>query len=292
MSKHSALGRGFDALMPTDIKSPLLAGDEERVQKLSISAILPNPDQPRKEFDLNALDELSVSIKQFGILQPIIVAPGKTVNEYIIVAGERRWRAAKLAGLKEVPAIVRTTKELEQLEIAIVENIQRVDLSPLETAASIQRLHELFNISYEQIAKKLGKAESTVSNIVRLLQLPNDAVDALAKNVISEGHARSILALKALPEKQKELLKLTKKNNWSVRQAERFVVATKADSASSEAAVTRARTSTPQTDELSRLWQRPISVVHTAKGGRVQIGFADQADLAILVDVLKSIKQK
>src|SRR6185437_1445170 len=136
---------------------------------------------------------------------PLVVTALKD-DTYQIIAGERRWRAAKIARLKTLPAIVRTLKELEQLEIALVENVQRVDLQPVEQAVSIERLHQQFSLPYESIAKRLGKAPSTVANIVRLLQLPPAALESLSLGRISEGHARAILALKDFPEKQVALL--------------------------------------------------------------------------------------
>lgn len=287
-AKHSVLGRGFDALMPTGMNTNLLSSDDERVQKLLITMVEPNPDQPRRTFDEEALKQLAESITQHGILQPLIVTRVAS-DKYQIVAGERRWRASKLAGLKELPVIVRTTEQLEQLEIALVENIQRVDLAPLETAASIQRLHDIFSVSYEQIAKRLGKAESTVNNIVRLLQLPEEAISALRDGKITEGHARSILALKALPEKQKELLDLIIKNNWSVRQAEQFVVATKAGIKSTKAAEKKTVPQNPATVALSKKWQRPVSIKRTAKGGRVEIGFSNDNDLDRLLGLLDKV---
>src|SRR6266568_3667165 len=188
------LGRGFDALIPQDFDKSLLADDQGRIKKLDVTDIEANPDQPRQHFDKEALEQLAASIKTYGILQPLVVTPrGKN---YSIVAGERRWRAGRLAGLKHVPVIVRTSKELEQLEIALIENVQRVDLSPLEQAVSIERLHQQFNSPYDAIAKRLGKANSTVVNIARLLQLPDDAKQALLEKKITEGHARQILALK------------------------------------------------------------------------------------------------
>lgn len=290
-NKKSALGKGFDALMPTNFDNSLLEQQGERVQKLLITSILANPDQPRRHFDEEALQQLADSIKQFGILQPLIVASTNDSNSYVIVAGERRWRAAQIAGLDKVPVIVRTSQELEQLEIALVENIQRVDLSPLETAASIQRLHELFSVSYQDIAKRLGKAESTVNNIVRLLQLPDQAIEALKSEKISEGHARSVLALKASPEKQLELLELIQERGWSVRQAEQFVVATKAGETDTKAAQVRTKVSNPATEALSKTWNRPISIKHTAKGGRLEIGFTTPEDLEKLLKFLESLKQ-
>ncbi len=291
MAKPSTgLGRGFDVLMPTDFDSSLLESEGERVQNLFITSISPNPDQPRRIFDETALNQLADSIKQYGILQPLIVSPSKENGKYVIIAGERRWRASKKAGLKKVPAIIRTAKELEQLEVALVENIQRVDLSPLEQAASIHRLHELFNLGYEEISKRLGKAISTVNNIVRLLQLPSRAQDALRDERITEGHARSILALKNFPAAQSQLQDLIEKNGWSVRQAEQFVVATKAGAENTDAAKKRTKSSTTETKELTRILSRPVSINHMAKGGRLIIRFDSDDDLEKLIELLEKLK--
>jgi ParB family transcriptional regulator, chromosome partitioning protein len=197
VKKNTGLGRGIETLLPKNFDTSFLLDESERIKKIDVSRIEANKDQPRKTFDQVAIDQLSSSIKQYGILQPLIVSPTiKDESKFIIIAGERRWLAAKKAGLKTVPAIVRTIKELERLEIAIVENVQRVDLSPLEQALSIERLHELFNMSYLSIANRLGKAENTIINIVRLLQLPEVAKKALNDRLISEGHARTLISLK------------------------------------------------------------------------------------------------
>jgi ParB family chromosome partitioning protein len=286
-NKKMALGRGFDVLMPVGLDTSLLESDGERVQNLLITAISPNPEQPRRIFESLALEQLASSISQYGILQPLIVTPAKDSDDYILIAGERRWRAAKLAGLEKVPAIIRTSQELEQLEIALVENIQRVDLSPLETAASIQRLHEIFNQSYDDIAKRLGKAPSTVNNIVRLLQLPATSTLALQQEKISEGHARTLLSLKDSPAAQEELLVLIQDRGWSVRQAEQYVVATKAGEKDSKIAQKRTKAINPETEALSKMLERPVSIKHMAKGGRLEIGFTTEEDLTALLELLK-----
>ncbi len=288
-AKKSALGKGFDVLMPKDFDTSILEKEGERVQNLFVTTIFPNPDQPRHIFDDLALEQLAESIKRYGILQPLIVSPAKEPNRYIIIAGERRWRASKIAELEKVPAIVRTAKELEQLEIALVENIQRVDLSPMEQAMSIARLHDLFNMSFDDIAKRLGKAPSTVNNIVRLLQLTPAAQEALRAEKISEGHARSILALKDSPEAAQELLMLIQRNGWSVRQAEQFVVATKAGAKDTKSAQTRTKVSSPETEALSKSLKRPIGIRHTAKGGRLEIGFSSSDDLTVLLKLLEKL---
>lgn len=284
--QKTGLGRGFGSLLPTNFDTgSFLAEEHERIQKLATSSLQPNPDQPRQHFDENALLELSESIKQFGIIQPIVATA--VGDNYMIIAGERRWRAAKLADLKQVPVIVRTSKELEQLELAIIENVQRVDLSPLEQAASIERLHEQFNSSYEAIAKRLGKAHSTVVNIVRLLQLPDDAKQALFEKRITEGHARQLLALKADAEKQAELLELIIKNDWSVRQAERFVSSHKEGVKESAQAQERVQTETPATKALGERLGTKVAVKRMAHGGRLEITFRDDEHLEKLLQGLR-----
>jgi len=221
VSSKQALGRGFEGLIPANLVVDDIATPGEHIKNIDISKIVANPDQPRKEFDKTALEELASSIKQHGVIQPIVVTPYK--DSFRIVAGERRFRASQLANMTKIPAIVRNHEELEELEIALVENVQRVDLSPIEQAVSIVRLHDQFSISFRDIAKKLGKAETTVSNIVRLLQLPDSAVDALRKNDITEGHARAILSLKTEEKSQQELLNKIITQRLSVREAEAFV---------------------------------------------------------------------
>jgi ParB family chromosome partitioning protein len=221
MSKQ-ALGKGFDGLIPIDFDLGSVVNKGEQIREIAIELIVANPDQPRKNFDEKSLEELAQSISQHGIIQPIVVS-NHLNSTYRIVAGERRWRASQIAGLKKLPVIVRNHKELEEIEIALVENIQRVDLSPLETAVSIVKLRDQFSLTPKQISKKLGKAETTVSNIIRLLQLPEQAVKAMQENRISEGHARTILALKTDEKAQLELLNKIIVQSMSVRDAERYV---------------------------------------------------------------------
>lgn len=283
--KHSkALGRGFETLIPTEFDETILLETNERVQKLLISDIVPNPQQPRRTFDKQALEELAASIKRYGVLQPIIVSPDKN-GGYILVAGERRWRASKLAGFKDVPAIVRKRKELERLEVALIENVQRVDLSALEQAVSIEHLNQQFNMTYTDIAERLGKATSTINNIVRLLKLPQDARQALSNGDITEGHARAILALKS-PDQQAELLKLIVKNHWTVRQAEQFVVSVKKGSETKQAK--RATiVETPATRKLGKHLNTRVTVHRTAKGGKLEIHYKTDEEFRALMDRFK-----
>lgn len=283
-AKKTGLGRGFDSLLPQAFDSTILAEEHERIQKLPVELLDANPDQPRQHFDKASLRELAQSIKQYGVVQPLVASPEN--QRYRIIAGERRWRAAKIAGLKQIPVIVRTSKELEQLEIAIIENVQRVDLSPLEQALSVERLHQQFNTPYEEIAKRLGKAHSTVVNTVRLLQLPTAAKEALRKQQISEGHARQILALKHSPSQQLELLKLIIANGWSVRQAERYVTSHKEGVGEAEKLHERVHTETPATKALSRRLDTPVHIKRMAHGGRLEITFRDEEHLTRLLDNL------
>ncbi|HSX08518.1 MAG TPA: ParB/RepB/Spo0J family partition protein [Candidatus Saccharimonadales bacterium] len=282
--KMVGLGRGFDALIPQDFDKSLLSDDQERIKQLSVGEVIPNPDQPRQHFDKEGLEQLAASITRYGILQPIVVTPrGK---QFSIIAGERRWRAAQLAGLSKVPAIVRSTKELEQLEIALVENVQRVDLAPLEQAVSIERLHQQFNMTYEAIAERLAKAPSTVNNIVRLLQLPEPARQALHERKITEGHARAILALKDFPEQQLELLNGIQEHAWSVRQAERFVTSVKEGYHEKQATRARMQLETPETKHISKRLGAPVQIRRTAKGGKLEITFKSDDELATIITQL------
>lgn len=282
------LGRGFDALISDDFDKSLLLTTEDRIEKIPLGQLEPNPDQPRQHFDETALQELAASIKRHGIIQPLVVTPGDK-GKYAIIAGERRWRAAALAGLKTVPAIVREHQELERLEIALIENVQRVDLSPLEQAVSIARLHEQFNLSYDAIAQRLGKASSTVNNSVRLLQLPEAARAALAAGKISEGHARAILALKGDATRQTYLLQTIIGQGWSVRQAERFVTSVKAGVKQVDKAHARSQTETPATKKLSKKLKTPVSIRRTAHGGKLELTFKNDDDLQKLLDLLNRL---
>jgi ParB family transcriptional regulator, chromosome partitioning protein len=285
MAKQTGLGRGFGTLIPQTFDPALLTDENERIHKLAVGSLSPNPEQPRTVFDETALGELAASIQQYGIVQPLVVTP--VDGGYHIIAGERRWRAAQKAGLKTVPAVVRTAKQQEKLELAILENVQRVDLSPLETAVSVERLHQQFNLSYGDIAKRLGKAETTVHNTVRLLQLPTDARRALADGQISEGHARQVLALKNAPKAQAELLRLIIQNGWSVRQAERYVTSLKAGVRETARAQERVSGDTPETERLSHRYGTKVRIHRTAHGGRVEIAFASDEQLTRLITQLE-----
>ena len=292
-AKLSGLGRGFDSLIPTDVLDETFdptAGKDEQVSELrhvKHSEITPDADQPRRHFDEEALEELAASIREHGIIQPLVVTPSK--GGYQIVAGERRWRAAGLAGLVKVPVIVRTLTQQHKLELALIENLQRRDLNPLETATAYLKLHTQFNLTYEEIGARIGgKAVSTISNILRLLQLPETAKKELVSGNISEGHARQILALSDHPEAQTELLELIVREGWSVRKAEQYVVGYKKGEriAKHAQAIKHTQSETSFTKTLSQRLSLPVKLKTTAKGGQIIISYRDEAELKALEDKL------
>ncbi len=281
------LGKDFSALIPDDMLSEALAvgASADSVTHVAIKKLSPDPQQPRKHFDEEALQELADSIKQHGIVQPLIVA--ENGSNYIIIAGERRYRAAQLANISEVPAIIRSFGEQEKLEIALIENIQRQDLTTLDLAAAYLKLHDQFNLSYEDVAKRVGKSIPTVHNIVRLLKLPAQAKKALHDGVISEGHARQVIALKT-EEDQLKLLDLIIKNHWTVRQAEQYVVGHKKANKEekSKEGMRLTKIETAETKQLAKRLNTSVSVKHMAKGGRLIIDFKDESHLEKLMNDL------
>ncbi len=217
MARRSGLGRGLDALIPQTT-----AVGSEAICEIAIDDIAPNPRQPRQHFPEESLRELAESIQRHGIVQPVILARTGGTPPYQLVAGERRWRAAKLAGLTSIPAIVRDLSPREAVEIALVENVQRADLSPLETAMAYRALIEEFGLTQAEVADRVGKSRSAVANTLRLLEAPPAIQDALAAGEISEGHARALLALPDTAA-QLEALRLVRERNLTVRQTEELV---------------------------------------------------------------------
>lgn len=221
MAKRPGLGKGLDALIPGGNQTSQYNASGT-AQEFLIDQIVPNPHQPRLEMNLQDLQELANSIREHGIIQPLILMQGSVENQYILIAGERRLRAAKLAGFNKVPAILRNATEQEQLELALIENVQRTDLSALETAEAYRQLADDFNLSHEEIANRVGKARVTITNTIRLLKLPEIVRSALAKGEISEGHARALLTLNTT-QAQIAALDTILKYGYSVRQAEDLV---------------------------------------------------------------------
>lgn len=284
--KLSGLGRGLDALFPTNFStSEVIHGVGSSVSEVELILISPKLNQPRTVFDDEKIEQLSYSIKEHGVLQPLVLVDSGS-GKFTIIAGERRYRAAHMAGLKKVPAVIRTASELEQLEIALVENIQREDLSSLEQAVSIKKLHEEFSQSMESIAKRLGKAMSTVSNTLRLLTLPEQYQKALFEGLISDGHARQLLALSTDVRAQSELFKNIIDHHWSVRKAELFVSSHKDSGGSTQKIAKKLQTETKETKSLSQRLKTTVRIKRSAKGGQVTIAFKDDKDLARLLKEL------
>lgn len=289
MTKKTSLGKGFGSLLPDDFDKSIFLDKQDRIQKISTSNIQPNPNQPRTHFDSDSIKELSYSIKTHGILQPLIVTSLEGEKDrYEIVAGERRFKAAKIAGLKQVPVLVRSHKELEKLEIGLVENVQRVDLSPLEQAVSIARLNEEFNIDIKDIAKQLGKAHTTIINTVRLLNLPDKARKALQEQKISEGHARSVLALKNFPHLQDDLVDYIVQLGWSVRKAEEFVINQKKHKHGPQKSAKRKPTETKQSKLLAKKLSTRVVVNPLSKGGKIEISYKSEDNLSQIFKKLNS----
>jgi len=231
------LGRGFDSLIPTDFLDDSFdttAKQEEKVSEqrsLPLASIQADPEQPRRYFDTAALQELADSIKEHGVIQPIIVTPKG--GGYEIVAGERRYRASKLAGITEIPVVVRTMSGQKQLEVSLIENIQRRDLNTIETATAYAKLRDQFNLSAEKISERVHKSPSAVINTMRLLKLPKEAIVALAEGNITEGQARPLIGQDA--ELIAELIPRIIAEEWSARKVEQYMVNVKKQQKTGEA---------------------------------------------------------
>lgn len=238
-AKKSGLGRGLDALFPEKTKTapqksapikkekPIAQKNQEETTEsykgekvVKISKVEPNRDQPRKKFDEDALLELSESIKQYGVLQPLLVSDKK--DYYEIIAGERRWRAAKMAGLKEIPVLVKEFTDQEMVEISLIENIQREDLNPVEEAEAYKRLIDEFHLKQDEIAERVSKSRTAITNVLRLLKLDNRVQQMMVDEMISAGHARAILGI-ADYEKQYSVAMKVFDEKLSVRETEKLV---------------------------------------------------------------------
>ena len=222
MAKMTGLGKGLDALfggapIEENNEAPEIIENDENLKTLKITEVEPNRDQPRKTFNQESLEELAESIKTYGVIQPIVVS--KKEGYYSIVAGERRWRAAKLAGLEEIPAIVRDDDEQINKEIALIENIQREDLNPFEKALGIRHLMEKYGLTQEQVAKKLGKSRSSISNTVRVLYLAPDVLELVKQGKLTEGHCKALAGIEDADRQYAAALRMVDRGE-TVRQAE------------------------------------------------------------------------
>ena len=218
MSRKSGLGKGLDALIPIADRQIQEGG----VTQIPIANIDPNPRQPRTRFDPGDLEELAISIREHGVIQPLIITQSEAAEQYTLIAGERRLMAAQIADLREVPVIIRGASDQQLVELALVENVQRADLGPLEAAEAYRQLTEDFKLSHEEIAARVGKSRVTVTNTLRLLNLPDEVKKALVEGKISEGHARALLALPT-GQAQAAALQSILKHDLNVRQTEELV---------------------------------------------------------------------
>lgn len=275
MAKQPALGRGLDALMPANAVK-ISQSKDSLVQEIPISKIKPNPSQPRTEFNDEALSELSVSISRLGLIQPITVR--EMDDGYMIISGERRYRASKMAGLKTLPAYVRKADDAQMLEMALVENIQREDLNAMEIAQSYQRLLSELALSQEELADRVGKKRSTVTNYLRLLQLGPEGQVAVIAGTISMGHARALLALSDLQE-QNYALEQVLTQQLSVRATEELV-----------ARIKEPKTQTTYKKNPYRKLAKQLSAAIGLKvkvtEGRVAIAFKDETELEKIKELL------
>ena len=253
------LGRGFDSLIPTDFVDDdfdVTSKEDKResdLKMISISDIVRDEEQPRKEFSVEALEALASSIKEHGVLQPLVVV--REEGKYKIVAGERRWRASKLAGLKEVPAIVRTLEAQERLEISIIENAQREDLNAIEMATAYAKLKSQFNLSEEEIADRVGKSKSAVVNTMRLLNLPDNAKRAMVEHKLTEGVMRPLIG--AEPELIDKILPKIVEEGWTARRVEKEMAEKKKKSS---ATAVKASIYSKQKDALSKKYSANFRV--------------------------------
>jgi ParB family transcriptional regulator, chromosome partitioning protein len=303
MARSSGLGKGLSSIIPSAELDDLDAAEAERgafLAELPVTAVAPNPHQPRVHFDEETLTELTASIAEMGVLQPILVRPARD-GGYELIAGERRWRAAQRAGLTTIPAVVRTTDDAGSVEQALVENLHRQDLTPLEEAAAYQQLIEDFELTHDQVSTKVGKSRSAITNSIRLLGLPPAVQHLLADGQLSAGHARALLGT---PDRarQEQLAREAVADGWSVRMTEDAVRAegghpTPEETADAPAVPGSTSTSvidgaglTPATKlrppgllELEHLLAEHldtrVNVQMSAKKGRIAIEFADLEDL-------------
>ena len=297
------LGKGLEALFgeekTTDAQQKYTSAQDRRSLasgevKIKITSIVPNSNQPRKTFDQAALEELAESIKQYGVLTPLIV---KRVGEnYEIIAGERRWRASQLAGIKEVPVVVRDYDDQKTAEIALIENLQREDLNAIEEAQAYQELMEIYNLNQEELAKKVSKNRSTITNALRLLKLESSVQQMLIDGLISSGHARAILGLEN-QEKQKQLAEETVQNRLSVREVEKKV---RSENKTKPVRKTGAKENERDYSIFYKEYEEKMQEVLGTKvhinrkdnsKGRIEIEYYSQAELERIMELLQSVKE-
>lgn len=291
--KYNALGRGLDALISTEA---VRTQGSSTINEIPIEQIEPNADQPRSLFNEEALQELANSIHEIGIIQPITLRQ-ISVNRFQIIAGERRWRASKKAGLKTIPAYIRTIKDENVMEMALVENIQREDLNPVEIALAYEHLLENTGMTQEKVAERVGKSRAAVTNFLRLLKLPAQVQMSLQKREIDMGHARALLALDS-PSLQLKVFREILKNGWPVRKVEEVVQQLK-NGEDIDAGNKKIQAKTKLPEEFNALKTRLSSFLNTKvqltcspKGkGKISIPFNNEEELERIMNVFDKLKE-
>lgn len=288
--QRGGLGRGLGALLGEDVVAAAAAEEEKKtdeVMKLPVRLVDPNLDQPRRAFDEAALSELAQSISAVGVIQPIIVC--KNGERYTIIAGERRYRAARMAGLEEIPAIVRDWEKQARLEAALIENLQRADLNPIEEAMGVKQLMEETGLTQEKAAERLGKSRPAVANLLRLLTLPENVINMLRDGRLSAGHGRALVTVEK--SKQEKLAQLCAAQGWSVRQFEKICQA--ANQTESEEKPPKPRRD-PQLKELESLARETLGLRAKLDGdlnsGKIVLNYYSQDDLQRVWDALAKLK--
>lgn len=290
--KHG-LGRGFETLIPIDLLDesfdPTASQDQQisELRQIKIDQIKIDPDQPRKDFNQEALEELAASIIEHGVVQPIIVTPYH--SGYQIVAGERRYRASKIAGLDKIPALVRTLNNQRKLEISLIENLQRKDLNVMEIATAYLKLRNQFNLSIEEIGKKVGNVSAaTVNNRLRLLRLPDFVIDKLVDGSINEGHARPLIILDE--ETIKQILPRIISEDWSSRRVEQFIVDYKKNLTNKKLPKSKKITENPYTRQLKSIQDRlktDVNITTNSRGaGVIKIKFKNEKEFERLQKII------
>ena len=275
--KRKALGKGLSALIPEDLEKE----DHERIQEIDIDLICPNPNQPRKVFEQDKLEELTEYIKKYGVIQPIIVR--KEGDFYTIIAGERRWRACKNANIKTMPCLVRDIENKNASEIALIENIQREDLNPIDEANAYEFIMARYGITQEQVSNIVGKSRVYVTNILRLTNLDDYVKDKIVKNLISAGHGRALLSLDE--EKQKYITDLIIRDNLSVRDVEKLVKAEKKPKR--KVAVQKDKYLAYLEEVLTDKFSSKVKIKAGKGRGKIEIEYHSSDDLNRILDLLK-----
>lgn len=270
-NRKSGLGKGLESLFADNTRP------EEPSSTMRLSEIEPNEDQPRKDFDEAALAELADSIRQHGVLQPLLVRPMPN-GGYQLVAGERRWRAARMAGLIEVPVVIRELTDSQTMELALIENLQREDLNPIEEALGYRSLMEDFQMTQERVAATVGKSRPVIANSMRLLRLPQEVVQLVRRGDLSSGHARALLALEGEEEEICQLAKRILKDSLTVRDVEKLT-RKKKEPAAGAAAFVRDPYFEEMQAALSEEMGRKVKVVHRGERGSLTLEFFSQEDL-------------